>query len=422
MKPNEYDLIINEAREVLTDRIVKSENTGRFLYTCPSPNIYPHQWLWDSAFHSIVWTYFDIENAKQELITVVKKQFNNGMIPHMSYWRRSPSFIGRVTDWIFKNYPEKDRSSITQPPVIGEAVEIVYEKSNDAKWLSKMIGPLIKYFNWFYSERNIDDDGLVVVIHPWETGMDMLPCWDQFIGVKKLFQVRSGLWLNRLIKRYNRVNWNIKKIIDMDLFVVKDVSFNVIYILGLQALTRLCEKIGDNENAQIFLTRSQQALKSLEDKSWNSSAKFYFDLYSRSDDQINELTVSGLFPILLYIDKKRAKLIIEKHILNKDEFWTNYPIPSVSVSSPKFSPKSSFLLWRGPTWLNTNWYLIKGLLKQGYKQEGNELIKKSIALINKSGLWEYYNPITGKGLGAKNLGWSTLIVDIIQKYLVKKIE
>jgi hypothetical protein len=33
----------------------------------------------------------------------------------------------------------------------------------------------------------------------------------------------------------------------------------------------------------------------------------------------------------------------------------------------------------------------------------------------KNGIWEYYNPLTGEGLGQK-LGMSTIIVDVLERF------
>lgn len=413
MNDYKYENIIKKAKEIVNSHIVREKETGEFLYTCPNHKNYPHQWLWDSSFHSIIWSYLDIDKAKKELLTVVKKQYDNGMLPHMSYWRKAPSLLGKISDWFFAN-KEGDRSHITQPPVIAQAAEIVYNKSKDIDWLKKIIVPLIDYFNWLDSDRDYDNDGLVSIIHPWESGMDMLPCWDVYFKAKRVKTIRAGLWLNRLLKKYKKVNWNMGKIIELDKFLVKDVSFNVIYILGLQSLSKLCAVLKKDEE-KIYLDRANRGIKSLEDKCWDSNTAFYFDLYSTEDIKIEEFTVSGLFPIVLEVEKSRAKLLIENHILNEKEFWPAYPIPSVSIKSEKFNPKKSLLLWRGPTWVNTNWYLIKGLKKQGYQTEANELIDKSLKMVDKQGFWEYYNPLTGSGKGARNLTWSTIVIDMIYK-------
>jgi hypothetical protein len=48
----------------------------------------------------------------------------------------------------------------------------------------------------------------------------------------------------------------------------------------------------------------------------------------------------------------------------------------------------------------------------GYQELADDISAKSLACIQKSGFREYYNPYTGEGLGAKNFGWSTLILDM----------
>lgn len=39
------------------------------------------------------------------------------------------------------------------------------------------------------------------------------------------------------------------------------------------------------------------------------------------------------------------------------------------------------------------------------------IMDKWIAMVEKSGIWEHYNPDTGQGYGAEGLGMSCLIVD-----------
>ena len=37
---------------------------------------------------------------------------------------------------------------------------------------------------------------------------------------------------------------------------------------------------------------------------------------------------------------------------------------------------------------------------------------KTHAAIEKSGFREYYHPYTAEGLGARNFGWTTLVLDL----------
>ena len=71
------------------------------------------------------------------------------------------------------------------------------------------------------------------------------------------------------------------------------------------------------------------------------------------------------------------------------------------------------VLWRGPTWISTNWYIVKGLQLHGFNDYAQHIINKMCDMIEQSGFREQYNPFNGKGAGAKDFGWSTLIVDLL---------
>jgi len=401
------------AHKVLAGNIFSSET---YFYTCPSLGHYEHQWLWDSCFHAIIWSYFNPENAKRELLSLIKKQFENGMLPHMYYWKPATGWIPRIGDWLFKNWPEKDRSRITQPPLIAQAVEKVYAQTHDQAFLEQMIGPIQKYYDWLHTERNekISGDGLVAIIHPWESGMDLLPIWDHIHNIKRLLTLRSGLWLNKIIKKYNQVNWEISRIRELDFFLVKDVSFNVIYLLNLQILAHLCELVDQQERKELYLKRAEEGKKSLMKKCWDEPSGFFHSIQALSDQKLPELTISGLFPLALDVDRLKLDRLVKDHLLNEEEFWLPYPLPSTAKSSSYFNPSGAgMVLWRGPTWFSPNWYIVKGLQANGYEGIAKEIILKMIAMVNIAGFREQYDPFTGKGYGATNFGWSTLLVDLL---------
>ena len=82
------------------------------------------------------------------------------------------------------------------------------------------------------------------------------------------------------------------------------------------------------------------------------------------------------------------------------------------ASDPKFIPGNpGGFIWRGPTWINTNWFLSHALRGHGYPELADTIVEKSIECIEKSGFREYYHPYTAEGLGARDFGWSTLILD-----------
>jgi glycogen debranching enzyme len=125
--------------------------------------------------------------------------------------------------------------------------------------------------------------------------------------------------------------------------------------------------------------------------------------------QISINTISSLLPLMLDIPTDIKDRLIE-HLLDKTEYWSNYPIPTVSMTEKMFDPTDKKLLWRGPTWINTNFFIWLGLKKHKEYKIADKIAKKSVELVQKSGYREFYNPITGIGGGAKNFGWSTLVI------------
>ncbi|MCR4305921.1 MAG: hypothetical protein NUV73_02450, partial [Candidatus Daviesbacteria bacterium] len=109
------------------------------------------------------------------------------------------------------------------------------------------------------------------------------------------------------------------------------------------------------------------------------------------------------------LSREEAKKLVSEHLLNKNEFWTKYPVPTTALNEPAFDPEG---FWRGPTWIAANWFIYKGLMNYGLTEVAEEIKKSSQDLLAKSGFQEYFNPQTGEGLGAKNFTWGSLVADM----------
>lgn len=45
-----------------------------------------------------------------------------------------------------------------------------------------------RYFNWWKENRDVDGNGLVTILHPWESGIDLSPAYDPALGVSESMQ------------------------------------------------------------------------------------------------------------------------------------------------------------------------------------------------------------------------------------------
>jgi len=119
-----------------------------------------------------------------------------------------------------------------------------------------------------------------------------------------------------------------------------------------------------------------------------------------------------LFPLLL-VDLPPDRLeTLAQQFSDPQKFSTPYVVPTVARDDAQFWPTFPVdLMWRGPVWGFTNWFVLEGLLLHKLDSQAGELVDKWVSLVQKSGIWEHYNPLDGSPYGAEGLGMSTLIVD-----------
>ncbi|MFO8019787.1 MAG: hypothetical protein R6U96_14275 [Promethearchaeia archaeon] len=414
-----FDKILETARTLLdenrrTGRISDKSNKSYF-YTCPSPETYSHQWMWDSCFHILVNTHIDLDYAKKEFETLLVRQHSNGLISHMYYWKNKFSII----DWLFQSfYTYEQSSNITQTPLVPQALKAIYYHSNDLDFVKRYIPKVKQYYDYLYSTRIIEDDAvpLLNIIHSWESGIDNSPVYDSALGIQGRFLLLK--WMHRLIKQVrvlSKCNWNMEKIAERGYFLYKDLLFNCAYIQGCRDLAQLYYVTEQPHPKEELNQRADQLEEVLLEHCWDPEEKMFFGIYGKDGEQDKVKACLGFIPLILdNLPQNIASQLVHDHLLNEKEFWPSYPVPSVALDEPAYS-KSETLLWRGPTWININWFIINGLEKHGFSNVASELMIKTLDLIKKNGysFREFYSPTTGEGMGAKQFAWSTLVVDLI---------
>lgn len=395
-----------------------AKNTVRLpgaSYTKPSQRVYEEQWLWDSCFHAIINSHLNLELAEQEIRAVLAHQVQDGpdagMIPHMTYWRGGGTELWGVDD----------RSTITQPPMVAYAVREIFRRggehggSEGSAFAREAYGPLKAYYDWFYARRDADKDRLVTIIHPWESGWDNSIRWDELMGFTD--DTSNRYKRAALVGELERLGYDEVAIAKAGLFAVEAVDFNAILAENLTALSDLAGVLGHPDDQSFYERRGEEVREAINRKCWDEEAGFYFDLNlargrdeDRNKNRICVKTPAAFVTLFAGIpDAGRAeRLVLE--MSRPEEFWTTYPLPTVARSDPAFSHDR---YWRGTTWVNINWFVIKGLRRYGYEALAGELTRRTLDLVEAHGFWEYYNPDTGQGLGAKELSWSGLILDLV---------
>ena len=401
-----------KARQILLTNLkqgVADWNGKEYSFVCPSLTGYPFQWFWDSCFHAIALIHLDLEQAKKELTTLMSGALPNGFMPHMIFWEmeKQPDFLSRN----IVGMTTPNTSATMQPPIIAYAVERVYQATGDEAFKDAALPVLTGFYRWLREMRDPDNDGLIAVIQPEEAGTDCSPKYDEVLGLEELSNQGFITALRKVYAAYEPLRGDDHRILAADLFHVEDVLVNSIYVMGLRSLARL---LGDAPEAAEFNREADKTRDALLAKCWDEEVGAFFDLSGVAEKPLKEVTISSLMPLVMEdLPRPIVERLVNTWVTDPKHFWTPYPLPSVPASDPKFMPGNPRgFIWRGPSWINTNWFLSHALRRHGYADLADTSVAKSQECIEKSGFREYYEPFTAVGLGARDFGWSTLILDM----------
>ena len=421
-------------------KVLELNDQGSF--TIPAHDIYPHQWLWDSCFIAIGLRHIDVHRARIELQSTLRGQWRNGMIPHMILMNhKKPTKHEYI--WQSERSPfspdHVGTSGITQPPLLAEAVWQVgnkLTKTEQKSFFSRMLPALIQHHEWLYRERNPAKDGLVVILHPWESGMDNSPAlikalrlhhhplWIKAVSVLQLeylaqltrldfkrnlrlaerTKTLDELHLYSLQRRMARQQYSAKKILRSAQFAVQDVGFNSILIRSNQRIIQIAEILKYDLPNQLLgaMRQTVRSLQMLRDP----QSGLYFSRDFITKQLVRVPTIASLFPLYSGGIEQTEAEVLRNALASKSLFGSAHPVPSVSVTDPDYDSQR---YWQGATWMNTNWFIIEGLRNYGYNQEATTLTNQSLELVKNSDMHEYFDSQNGNPLGASNFSWTAAL-------------
>lgn len=384
--------------------------SGEYSYTIPSQDTYPYQWLWDSCFAAITMSHFDVVQAKNELRSLVSHQFKNGMIPHMIYWERVHNLPQLDIKW-----GKRRTSSITQPPLLAEAVNRIYDADGDISFVKEML-PFIHHFHqFFFRHRDPRESGLIGIINPDESGEDTSPRFDEALSLPTMqtFDENYGSRME-LLKDWREARFVVKKRMDLKHWV-RDVPVNAILTRSLHVTARLAMLAGEGNIAQWSdqqATHTGNAMKKLlRDESGNFVSTMD---YGSQERRITIKTWALFTPLYAELASHEEAAALVALLSDPDSFGTPYGIPTVGINEPTFNLEATWPWpnWRGPVWFAPHWIIAQGLRRYGYHEQADRIKQQSIDLLEKSGFREFYNPLSGEGYGAKGFIWGGLVLDM----------
>ena len=413
--------LINKAQKTLLGNRRKG-------YTLPTNNkLYPAQWNWDSAFIALGYSYFNLNHALKEITTLLDGQWKDGMVPHILFHDTNTNYYPNYTAW---NCGNKIHSSgITQPPILSTILKLILDKNKisnkQTKEVKKIVKKIIRFHEWFIKFRDPKKTGLVSILHPWESGYDNSPIWDEpmeKVTIEKNLKYKRAD--NKLVNpdhrplnidydRYvsiknnlRKKKYNPKKIFKSSLFNVVDVGFNSLFLKANKDLIQILNKFNlESSKISNYVKVTEKKILKLYDKKKGS----FFSKDLRNKKKIYVPSITNYFILFadLNNDLINKKLIKSLKNHNKND---KYFFSSIKPNHKSFEEKR---YWRGPIWVNCNWFIYKGLMNKDISFS-KKIKRKTIQMIEANGFHEYYTRKSAKPMGAKNFSWSAaLYLDLV---------
>jgi hypothetical protein len=401
-------------------------------YTTPASGLYPHQWSWDSAFIAIGLRWHSPIRARAELDTLFESQWADGRVPQIVYDAdREDDYQPGATFWnsaAHAGSPARPTTGLVQPPNHALAAWLVHmadvEGSREAGFLERLYPRLVTWHEYLATVRVAPQRGLAAIVHPWESGMDNSPLWDEALApLPKISREIPRPDLQHASaaerpsqKEYGTYYWLAEAYRDHGCdhrfqgwrFLLEDPAFNALWAASELALARIAAELGrDPAPHQGRADDLTAALKAL----YDDELGVFVAWDGVRAAPVRKATVSGLVPLLLPGITQADQLV---QALRGPRFLATRAllVPGYDATATDHDPVQ---YWRGPAWFNMTWLVIRGLRTHGHGELAAILAKRCAALALEHDFPEYVDPWTGEAHGARKFSWTAaLALDLVR--------
>ena len=348
-------------------------------HAVPNPTTYPWLWLWDSCFHAVVWAHLGDPRGVAELTSALANQHDDGFVPHLQY---GTGPFPHAALW-----GRSDASSITQPPMYGHAARVLLEHGFALD--DDVLRRARRGLRFLLHERRRSPAGLVELCHPWESGCDDSPRWDDVV---------AGGWTpSAWFERKGALVAPIERspsgsAVFNPGFALGSVGFSALVAWNARELAPL---IGDAQ-----MQTDADALTAAVAERWDASLCTWVDDGPTSAGSGRVRTLDALLPLLVC---PRGEAFDQ--LVDPAAFGALFGPTGVHRAEPTFAAST---YWRGPAWPQLTYLLWLAATSSRRPEVARSLSSSMIRGAVSSGFAEYWNADTGAGRGARPQSWTSL--------------
>jgi putative isomerase len=288
----------------------RMEHSG--IFPSSAVSYFNGYWAWDTWKHAVGTLVFDAELAKDQV---------RGMFAHQDA-------SGMIADVVYLDAAE-DNWRDSKPPLAGWAIEAIYLETGDRDFVREMYPKLIAYHDFWYRDRDHDQDGLceygsvdgTLEAARWESGMDNAVRFDN----TAMLQNGPGAWsMNQ-----------------------ESVDLNSHLYREKRALAVLAQAIGLSDEANRWKEQAEVLKNRIQQQFFDPDSGWFHDIHIDSGAFISAQGPEGWTPLWTGAATREQAARVRDVMLNPEKFLTHVPFPTVSRDNPGFSDG----YWRGLVWL-----------------------------------------------------------------------
>ncbi len=374
-----------------------NEPSGALKYKFLDPaGFYRQQlWDWDSYFCAVaVMDVFDdtAEYLKGCVCNFLEYQREDGSVPYVINADAENPMPGIPKLGMKERSADCDINSIK--PLLAQMAVMAAQKLGDIDWL-KLVYPKLKLHIKHWEDTQLTDKGLFVWRSMRGGGTDNHPAL-------------YGRPLNS----------------------AAGSDLNSYFCMEYLAMAKIASLSGNAEDEKIYRRKSEKLADAINENMYDpiDGMYYYLDMLSQKPPTatapvnwnvpLKFKMWTGFAPLYAKIAPENyAKRAIEEHLLNPNEFWSDYGLRSMAKNEPIYNTveSSNPSNWQGPIWVVSTYIMYKSLLNYGYEKEAKKCAQNLVNTLyydyeNFGAFHEYWNPETGKSnikLGFMN--WNALI-------------
>lgn len=302
-------------------------------------------------------------------------------------------------------------------------MERIFLRTGDMVLLEEGLERLAHYHDWYWSERDLNCNGLITVgtyapiagDSPYAKNEDALVQSARF----ESFDFQPPLDNLKLTPHPDRGGPAMYG----DICLPDATAF---LIQAEEALGRMALHCNRPEIVARCQEKINKGAEGMRTHMWDEEMGMFVAVERDTLKKIRIPAISGFIPLFAGVPTEAQAERMVRQLMSHD-WQTPLPFPTVARSSEWFGKIGekrnghNSLMWRGDVWNPVNYLICTGLARYGYCDFAASVCDRTVKNVLTYGFNECYHPDTGIALQLKNLGMSctalTMLIDgLTSKY------